>query len=316
MISDKQVESYRENGYLMVENVIDRDTLAQIKRVIADLVEVPGARPPTMTCTISSPRIHPTIHACVASRNRTWCIRYSTRWSRVERMVSILKRLLGENIRLHGSKLNMKAPHYGSPVEWHQDWAFYPHSNDDILAIGCVLDDMLLENGPLMVMPGTHRGQVWDHHAEGRFCGAMDPPPVAGFLQSSGRAGPAGSCSFHHVRLVHGSAQNTSERSRNLLLYECAAADAWPFLNFKPPGVRQPHDRRHPTIEPRFRMPVRMPYRRRSIRVRSTRTRPSCATVSSARPRGSRSRARRKERGRFARRALQCDMSARWLCGH
>ena len=38
MISDKQVESYRENGYLMVENVIDRDTLAQIKRVIGDLV--------------------------------------------------------------------------------------------------------------------------------------------------------------------------------------------------------------------------------------------------------------------------------------
>ena len=45
-------------------------------------------------------------------------------------------------MRLHGSKLNMKAPKYGSPVEWHQDWAFYPHTNDDILAIGVMLDDV------------------------------------------------------------------------------------------------------------------------------------------------------------------------------
>ncbi len=41
---------------------------------------------------------------------------------------------------------------------------------------------------------------------------------------------PAGACSFHHVRAVHGSAQNTSAHSRNLLLYEFAAADAFPLL--------------------------------------------------------------------------------------
>ena len=35
----------------------------------------------------------------------------------------------------------MKAPEYGSPVEWHQDWAFYPHTNDDLLAVGVMLDD-------------------------------------------------------------------------------------------------------------------------------------------------------------------------------
>jgi len=121
MISDKQVEFYRKNGYLMVENVIDRDTLAQIKRVIAELVE--GARGKTThddvydlepTHTPDNPRVrrikkpnlvHPVFDQVVKS----------------ERMVSILKRLLGENVRLHGSKLNMKALHYGSPVEWHQD---------------------------------------------------------------------------------------------------------------------------------------------------------------------------------------------------
>ena len=48
-------------------------------------------------------------------------------------VLDILKKLLGPGLRLHGSKLNMKSAQYGSPVEWHQDWAFYPHTNDDIL---------------------------------------------------------------------------------------------------------------------------------------------------------------------------------------
>ena len=54
-------------------------------------------------------------------------------------VVGIVQRFLGPDVRLHGSKINLKAPHYGSPVEWHQDWAFYPHTNDDILAVGVMV---------------------------------------------------------------------------------------------------------------------------------------------------------------------------------
>ena len=64
------------------------------------------------------------------------------------RLVRILTALLGPGVRLHGSKINLKAPRYGSPVEWHQDWAFYPHTNDDLLAVGVMLDDCTSDNGP------------------------------------------------------------------------------------------------------------------------------------------------------------------------
>ena len=43
--------------------------------------------------------------------------------------------LIGPGVRYNGHKLNMKSGEYGSPVEWHQDWAFYPHTNDDLLAV-------------------------------------------------------------------------------------------------------------------------------------------------------------------------------------
>jgi hypothetical protein len=154
---------------------------------------------------------------------------------RSKRVVDILTRLIGPGLRLHGSKLNMKSAQYGSPVEWHQDWAFYPHTNDDILAIGVLLDDCDLSNGPMLVTPGTHKREIWNHHDEdGYFAGLIDPDLVKDEI---GRAvpcmGTAGSMSFHHVRALHGSALNTSNRPRNLLLYEVAASDAWPLMGVK-----------------------------------------------------------------------------------
>ena len=127
-----------------------------------------------------------------------------------------------------------------------------------------MLDDMEPTNGPLLVIPGSHKGPIWDHHANGRFCGAIDPSlierEVAAALPLTGKAG---SMSFHHVRLVHGSAQNTSNRRRQLLLYEVAASDAWPIM--APALSFTDFDQRmiagQSTIEPRLAsVPVRMPY--------------------------------------------------------
>jgi ectoine hydroxylase-related dioxygenase (phytanoyl-CoA dioxygenase family) len=125
-----------------------------------------------------------------------------------------------------------------------------------------MLDDMLLENGPLMVVPGSHKGPVYDHHLDGYFAGAIDPDKLDLDLSKAvPLTAPAGSMSFHHVRMVHGSAQNTSDRPRQLLLYEYAAADAWPLMGV---GNLADFDRRlvtgKPGIVPRLAdVPVRMP---------------------------------------------------------
>ena len=263
MISDRDVAFYRENGYLLVENVLDASTRARMKAVIVDLIakakgvvqhnDVYDLEP---SHTPQAPRVR---------RIKKPHVVHPVFWEFAKSpvLLEVCTRLLGPNVRLHGSKLNMKDPKYGSPVEWHQDWAFYPHTNDDLLAIGVMLDDVELENGAMMVLPGTHKGPVYDHHAEGRFCGAMDPAaiklPYDKAVVVTGRAGTA---SFHHVRLVHGSAQNTSDKPRQLLLYECGAADAWPLVNF---STLDEFDSRmlcgEPTIEPRVeKVPMRMPF--------------------------------------------------------
>src|SRR5215468_11619214 len=262
MISDRDVAFYRDNGYLVVPDILDPGTLARLRAAMAQALDgarnveshtsmydlEPGHRP-------SAPRVRriKTPHRFLPDFEKLY---------RRPGVVSILQKLIGPEVRLHGSKINLKAPRYGSPVEWHQDWAFYPHSNDDLLAVGIMLDDCTIDNGAMLALPGTHRGPVYDHHANGAFCGAIDPAQTSlAFDEAVALTGTAGSMSFHHVRTVHGSAQNLSDSPRALLLYEFAAADAWPLA-----GVADldAFDARivvgSPTIEPRLeKVPVRMP---------------------------------------------------------
>ncbi len=263
MITTQQIQQYREVGAVVVPGLLDEPTRQLMKSVLAEWVE--GSRQVTAHTdlydlepghTADDPRVrrikkphlaHPVFYEFARSKALAVCLRA----------------LLGNSARLYGSKLNLKASGFGSPVEWHQDWAFYPHTNDDILAVGVMLDDTTLENGAMYVLPGSHKGPTYDHHgADGYFCGAMDPDTSGlDFSKAIACEGPAGSCSFHHVRAIHGSAQNTSAKSRGLLLYEVAAADSFPLL-----GVSNYEDFKsrllygEETVEPRFReAPVRMP---------------------------------------------------------
>ncbi|HME98209.1 MAG TPA: phytanoyl-CoA dioxygenase family protein [Methylomirabilota bacterium] len=262
MLSPAHIARYRDQGYLVVPDVLDAPTLATVRAEMARILE--GARAVTTHTDMydlepghraDDPRVRR-----VKTPHRFFPL--FERLMRHPTLVAILGDLLGSAVRLHGSKINLKSPRYGSPVEWHQDWAFYPHTNDDLLAVGVMLDDCTSDNGPLLVVPGSHRGPTFDHHADGYFCGAIDPAAIRDLIaRAVPLTGRAGAMSFHHVRLVHGSAQNVSSLPRTLLLYEYGAADAWPLM-----GVSDLADfdgrliTGEPTVEARVTAaPVRMP---------------------------------------------------------
>jgi ectoine hydroxylase-related dioxygenase (phytanoyl-CoA dioxygenase family) len=145
-------------------------------------------------------------------------------------LVEAVQALIGADLRLHHSKINTKSPKWGSPLEWHQDWAFIPHSNQDLCIAAVMLDAVDEGNGPMLVIPGSHRGGLLDHHdPEGWFAGAIDPDRLD-LDAAVPLVGPPGTVTLHHPLLVHGSALNKSERERRLLFYEYAAADAWPLI--------------------------------------------------------------------------------------
>jgi len=232
MISQQDVAFYREQGYLVVAGVLSGAEVEELRRVTDEFVE--NARSRTIHDDVYDLEDS---HSAAAPRVRRiktphlWHESYAAMVAHPG-ILEILKAFWGPSIRFDISKLNLKAAGYGAPVEWHQDWAFYPHTNDDLAAVGIMLDDVDETNGPLMVLPGTHRGPIFDHHDEqGFFCGAIDPGRgEVDFSRTVKLTGPAGSITIHHARTVHGSATNTSGRPRRLLLHQYRAADAWPIM--------------------------------------------------------------------------------------
>src|SRR3954453_8359499 len=263
MLNDAQRAAYDRDGFIVVPEVFSSAEIEELCRVtdefvrnaasvsandeIYDLEDSHSAREPRVR-RLKAPHLHHPAYF---------------RASRNAKVVAILKDLWG-TVRFDTGKLNMKSAGYGAPVEWHQDWAFYPHTNDDLAAVGIMLDDCDLENGPMMVIPGSHLGPVYDHHGpDGRFCGAMDPNACGLDLSTAMPClGKAGSITVHHVRAVHGSATNFSGSERRFLLFQYRAADAWPLLGLKE-GIDKFNEQLlvgAPSLEPRLApLPVRMP---------------------------------------------------------
>ena len=267
MLTRDQIEEYSERGFTLAEGVLDGGMLSRARSIIDGIVA--NARSVTRNDEVYDLEDSHTPERPRVRRIKQPIDRDPLFWEllRSEGVIGPVKQLIGQNLRLHGSKLNMKSAGYGAPVEWHQDWAFYPHTNDDVLAIGVMLDDVTPENGPLQVIPGSHRGPILDHQNEGFFVGAID---VAGAGLDVGGAvtltGAAGSMTIHHARAIHGSALNLSGQPRRMLFYEIAAADAWPLATFLENyrDFEQFYSERMvtgvPTLEPRMTsVPFRMP---------------------------------------------------------
>jgi phytanoyl-CoA hydroxylase len=231
MLNSKQIDFYAENGFLTVDGVVPLPLIEEARQAVEGFVE----RSRAVTDHDGVYDLEPG-HSALQPRVRRLkepCVLHPIfdRINRLDALLDIVGCLIGPAIRYQGSKLNMKAAEYGAPVEWHQDFAFYPHSNDDLLAVGVYLDDCNLENGCMLVIPGSHRWPILDHHQDGAFVGALD---VEREGVDTAKAVPltvkAGGISLHHCRTLHASATNTSARPRRLFLLQLAAVDAWPMM--------------------------------------------------------------------------------------
>ena len=230
-LSTKQIKKYNEDGFVIIDNVIDENFLNKIKLATTKIVE--------KASLIDNSNDKYDL-ADNHSKNKVSVRRIKQPHSFDNTFKDLLyypsiiqkvKSLLGTNFRLHNGKINLKSPSAGDLVDWHQDWAFYPHSNDDVLAVGIMLDDMTSENGSVLFVPGSHKGKIYNHHHKGCFAGAIDIEKDNIDLSNAFEVtGKAGSITIHHARLLHASKPNNSNSMRRFLLWEFAASDAWPLM--------------------------------------------------------------------------------------
>ena len=156
------------------------------------------------------------------------------------RLTEAVADLIGPDLRFHHAKINSKLPGAATQVKWHQDFAFDPHSNDDLVTVALFLDDVCAQNGPLKVAPGSHRGPVYTLWHNGVFTGAVSQKVTARLEASAVPCtGSGGSALLMHTRLAHASAVNKSSAPRTLFIFNIGAADALPLSSCAVPSIHQ-----------------------------------------------------------------------------
>ncbi len=163
--------TFAKNGYIVVADALSREELVAITNEAVKIFRgengvIPGILPATPE------------ESDVQILNRYHCIHFPHKISQLAStmlshpcIVQTLTALIGPNIKCMQSMLFIKAS--GKPGQaWHQDENFIPTRDRSLTAAWIALDDAIIENGCLWVLPGSHKpGIIWPQrpHHDTRF---------------------------------------------------------------------------------------------------------------------------------------------------
>lgn len=234
VLSQEQKDQFWRDGVLVLDNAVTPEELEKLRVVFAGWVEEsrkhegdygetldgrarfdlePGhtAASPALR-RVQSPEEVSEVYADVMRNART---------------VDYVVDLIGPAIKFHHGKVNSKLPGAATKVKFHQDFPFQPMTNDDLITALLFVDDVTLENGPLEVVPGSHKGPLYTLWHNGVFTGAVDDEVVEQHKDNIVKCtGKAGSVCLMHSSLLHGSAPNLSDKPRTLYIATYYAEDA------------------------------------------------------------------------------------------
>src|SRR5437867_2530014 len=153
------------------------------------------------------------------------------------RLVAPLEQLFGEQLYVHQFKLNAKAAFEGDVWQWHQDYGTW--ARDDgmpearAMNIAVFLDEVMPINGPLMLVPRSHKHGVLsaghDEETTSYPLWTLDKETVTRLVEEGGIVAPTGkpgSMLMFHGNLVHASAPNITPYPRRIVyLTLCAVSN-------------------------------------------------------------------------------------------
>ncbi len=249
MLNQIQIDQFHRDGYLVIENVLNQEELLGLRTQLEtwvdesrDFQEAYGETIDGRSRFDVDPTDHSSDHPAlrrVSSPTEISDAYFETAiHSNMAEMAGEL--IGGSGTRFHHSKVNAKLPHTATTVKWHQDFPFTPHTNDDMITALLMVGEVTQDNGPLQVIPGSHKGELYNHWQNGRFTGKVEDEVEAKACQDFVSCiGPAGSVCFMHTRLLHASGANHTELPRYLFITVYAAEDAVALSDNPLPSVHQ-----------------------------------------------------------------------------
>lgn len=227
MLTQEQLDFYKENGYLLVKGLFTRDEAATFERETHALLDRISAEDATWQSASDVAMGQKTsLQHC---HNVQF---YSAAFAKLlvdERLTEPASQIIGSpNVQLHHNKAFVKPPAKGSPFPMHQDYPFFPHEKHSMIAAVVHFSDAPLERGCICVVPGSHRQGPIEHQPEGSWHLPLDKYPVDAATPCEAEAGDV---LFFSYLTIHGSAINGSDQARTTLLIQMRDPEDKPVVD-------------------------------------------------------------------------------------
>ena len=225
-LSRDEYEIYRDRGFLFLPGLFKADELKSLLDESARLRTSPDAlEDETLITEPDSGDVR-----SIFSLHRQSEIMH--RLASDERLAGLARFLLADDVYIHQSRLNYKPGFRGKEFYWHSDFETW-HAEDGMprmraLSMSLLLTDNEPHNGPLMLMPGSHKtfigtvGETPDDNYKSSLkvqeTGVPDDASLEKLYGEYGLetpTGPAGSLLIFDCNTMHGSASNISPLPRS-----------------------------------------------------------------------------------------------------
>lgn len=235
-LSEHQLRAYRKNGFIQLRGLLQQNETEELLCEARQIALTSGQRGlPEAVLEPGSDEVRSVFR--VHGLNQVF-----ERLMRDGRLLDVARQILGSEVYIHQSRVNLKPGFSGKEFYWHSDFETW-HIEDGMprmRAVSCVV--LLTENnefnGPLMLVPGSHMhyisciGQTPEDHYKQSLrkqeYGVPDPTSLGFLVQRGGlqsAKGPAGSVLFFDCNTMHGSNSNISPFPRANLFFVYNSVD-------------------------------------------------------------------------------------------
>jgi len=225
-LTKEQSKFYSENGYLFLEGFYSEEEVAKLR---AEQAKQQEAHRGSMKDEVIREPGGDEVRSIFAVHRDNEVFQAL---SQEPRLRQIVEYLLGGGVYVHQSRINFKPGFHGKEFYWHSDFETW-HVEDgmpSMRALSCsiALTDNYPFNGPLMVVPGSHRtfvscvGRTPENHFKSSLrkqeYGVPDEASLTELVAQGGietPVGKAGSIVLFDCNIMHGSNSNISPYPRS-----------------------------------------------------------------------------------------------------
>ena len=219
----EQKRNYEERGYFTVENVVPRQTAAEMLGVIKNAILMPETGDMTADADPMDPMNDdsPAARAVRFRKLSKFNQRNPLIWHNAHcggPVLDIARYCLGDDILLKYDSCFLKPALSGSATPWHQDNGLWRDGDIEPFNFWMALDPATIENGCLQMIPGSYKTEIVPHVLyEDSIHGELPKERVEEMIDTYGIEHvelQPGSIVVWHSSAWHYSPPNTSEKGR------------------------------------------------------------------------------------------------------